>query len=579
MPLVFQAQGVSPGIAMAPAVVLNRHEPEDPARRTAEPAAERVLLASSQVRMRSELTALRDHTLRDLGPIQAEIFDAHLSMVADPELAGLIEAIVDEGWDAPTAVFRACQSFIELLSELEEEGQRSRAEDLRDLRRRWLGLLSGKACSGPTVGTPCILVADDLTPSETAGLDLAFVKGFLTAAGSRTSHASILARSAGLPAATGAGAVLAAVQPGQLVAFDGRTGEVVLDPDAGQQARFLAVQAAEAAERARQKRYAALQTVTADGAHLDLAANIGRVEDVGAVLGNGAEGVGLFRSEFLFLDRDRPPTEDEQTAVYTHVLARLSGRPVVIRTLDIGGDKVLPYLPLDPELNPFLGVRAVRLCLGRPELFRTQIRALLRSSPAGDLRVMVPMVALVEEVAQVRALFAEEAAKLTAAGVPVAKFQLGIMVEIPAAALNARALADVADFFSLGTNDLIQYTMAADRMNDKLTHLYQPLHPSILRLVDLTVQGARARGRWVGVCGEMASDPEAALVLLGLGVDELSLSAAGIPAMRELLSRVDRSRAAATAHLALGMGTAAEVLTLVRSRHPELQKEDQGEAP
>ena len=575
MPRIFQAQGVSPGIALAPAVILDRHEPEDPSHRAPDPAAEHRLLASSQTQMRAELLALRDQTLRMLGPVQAEIFEAHLSMVGDPELAGLMAALIEEGWDAATAVFRACQSFIELLSGLEEEGQRSRAEDLRDLRRRWLGFLAGRAALGPVVGEPCILVADDLTPSETASLDLGLVQGFLTAAGSRTSHASILARSAGLPAATGAGAVLAAVKPGQLVAFDGRTGEVILDPDADQQARFLATQAQEVADRRRQERFAKLPTTTADGAHIDLAANIGRVEDVGAVIANGAEGVGLFRSEFLFLDRDRPPTEDEQAAVYTHVLGRLSGKPVVIRTLDIGGDKVLPYLSLAPELNPFLGVRAVRLCFERPELFRTQIRALLRASPAGDLRVMVPMVALVEEVRQVRSLFAEEAAALTARGVRVAKFELGIMVEIPAAALNARALAAEADFFSLGTNDLIQYTMAADRMNDRLAHLYQPLHPAVLRLVDLTVQGAQAHGRWVGVCGEMASEPEAALLLVGLGVDELSLSASNIPGLRERLSRVDRSLAAATAKLALNLGTAAEVLALIRTRHPEIQ----GEAP
>jgi phosphotransferase system enzyme I (PtsI) len=296
------------------------------------------------------------------------------------------------------------------------------------------------------------------------------------------------------------------------------------------------------------------------------------------VVENGAEGVGLFRTEFLFLDRDRPPTEDEQTAVYRAVLERMAGKAVVIRTLDIGGDKNLPYLPQAPEMNPFLGVRAVRLCLEQPDLFRTQIRALLRASPAGDLRVMVPMVALVEEVRRVKVLFAEERAGLEARGIPTAGLQLGIMVEIPAAALNAAALAAEADFFSLGTNDLIQYTMAADRMNQRLAGLYQPLHPAILRLVDLTVRGARTRNRWVGVCGEMASDPEAALVLVGLGVDELSLAAVGIPGLRSLLARVDRRRAAETAQQALTLGTSDEVRSLVRSRHPELS-DTQGEAP
>lgn len=578
MSTILKVQGVSPGIALAPALVLDRHELVDPCRKAADPAAERRRVGLGLEATQRELRTLRDKTARTLGPIQAEIFDAHLAMVGDPELAGLIDAAVDEGWDASTAVFRACQAFIELLSGLEEEGQRSRADDLKDLRRRWLAHIEGRASSGPGVGAACILIADDLTPSETAGLDLDLVKGFLTAAGSRTSHASILARSLGLPAATGAAAVLAAVKNGQLVAFNGRTGEVVLDPDEGEQRRFRDAQEREAADRARQKTFSALATSTLDGSHVDLAANIGRVEDVNAVVENGAEGVGLFRSEFLFLDRDKAPTEDEQTAVYRHVLGRLAGKPVVIRTLDIGGDKVLPYLPLPAEMNPFLGVRAVRLCFERPDLFRTQIRALLRASTAGDLRVMVPMVALVDEVRAVKALFAREAEALAREGVAVAKFELGIMVEIPAAALNASALAAEADFFSLGTNDLIQYTMAADRMNDRLAHLYQPLHPAILRLVDLTVQGARAHGRWVGVCGEMASDPEAAVLLVGLGVDELSLSATGIPGLRALLAQVDRSRAAETAQKALSLGSAAEVAALVRSRHPELE-DNQGVSP
>ncbi len=421
-------------------------------------------------------------------------------------------------------------------------------------------------------------MAEDLTPSETIGLDLSLVKGFLTAAGSRTSHASILARSLGLPSATGAGAILKSVKPGQLLALDGQTGEVILDPDEEQKLRFAQGEARYLKLRAQRKRYAALATRTLDGASLDLAANIGRLEDLNSVLENGAEGVGLFRTEFLFLDRDRTPTEDEQTAVYRNVLERMDGKPVVIRTLDIGGDKVLPYLPLPAEMNPFLGVRAVRLCFEKPDLFRTQIRALLRASPAGDLRVMVPMIALVEEVRTVRKFFDEETQALKSRGVPVGKFQLGIMVEIPAAALNAGALAREADFFSLGTNDLIQYTMAADRMNERLAHLYQPLHPSVLRLIDLTVRGAQVHGRWVGVCGEMASEPEAAIVLLGLGVEELSLSAAGIPGLRSLISRVDRRLASETAQLALALGTCSEVLALVRSRHPELKEEIQGDA-
>lgn len=574
---VFQAQGVSPGIAMAPVVLWNRCEPEDPGLRSSDGDGETRRVAQTLAQTQADLVRMRDQTAQTLGAVQAEIFEAHLAMVGDPELRALIDGLVQEGWSAETAVFRACQTFIDLLSGLDEEGQRSRAEDVKDLRRRWLAHLKGESSRGGFHGEPCILLADDLTPSETATLDLSVVQGFLTVAGSRTSHASILARSLGLPAATGAATIFNAVTPGQFVVLNGRTGEVIVEPSAEEKARFVRIRDHEAAERACQKTFSRLPTRTLDGATLDLAANMGRVQDVNAVIENGAEAVGLFRSEFLFLDRDQAPSEDEQTAVYRHVLQRMDGKPVVIRTLDIGGDKILPYLPLAPELNPFLGVRAVRLCLDRPELFRTQIRALLRASPAGDLRVMVPMVALVEEVRAVKALFAQEAEALRTQGLPVAKIQLGIMVEIPAAALNAPALAVEADFFSLGTNDLIQYTMAADRMNPRLGHLYQPLHPSLLRLVDLTVQGARAHGRWVGVCGEMASDPEAAIVLVGLGVDELSLTATGIPGLRALLSRVDKSRAAETARLALLQATSAQVLALVRSRHPELVAKSEGD--
>jgi len=578
MPQILQVLGVSPGVAMAPVRLLERQEPVDPSRRGSDCGAEKLRLIEALDRTVEELAGLKDLAARTLGTAQAEIFDAHRAMATDPELAGLVANLLDEGWDASTAVFRGCQEFIELLGGLEEEGQRSRADDLKDVRRRILGHLDGQyEAGGPGDKTPYILLADELTPSQTIGLDLNVVKGFITATGSRTSHASILARSLGLPAATGGASVLAQAQSGQVLAFDGSTGEVVLDPDASQKERFSRAQSRAERLRAQRLRFAALPTRTLDGAHIDLAANIGRIEDLNAVLANGAEGVGLFRTEFLFLDRDRTPTEDEQTAVYHHVLERLAGKPVVIRTIDIGGDKNLPYLPQPAEMNPFLGVRAVRLCFEQPELFRTQIRALLRASPAGDLRVMVPMVALVEEVKAVRALFAQEAAALAVQGIPVGRYQLGIMVEIPAAALNAPALAAEADFFSLGTNDLIQYTMAADRMNDRLTHLYQPLHPSLLRLIDLTVQGAKARGRWVGLCGEMAGDPEAALVLTGLGVQELSLSAPGIPGLRAVLARVDRARAAETARLALSLGTSTEVLALVRGRHPELNETLPGE--
>jgi len=574
---VFHALGVSPGFALAPAFVLGRLD-ADPAQRTADPASQRPRLEAALEKTRRDLVSLREKTALTLGTTQAEIFDAHLSIVSDPELWSLVEDHGLEGWDAETAFYRACQTFIELLSGLEEEGQRSRADDLRDVRRRLLGHLRGGEGTNGHPLEPCILVADDLTPSETIGLDLGLVRGFVTAAGSRTSHASILARSLGLPSATGAAELLTEVRTGQLLALDGQTGVVIVDPDADQKRTFQEAQTADQALRARRQKYAKLPTRTKDGGALDLAANIGRLEDLASVLENGAEGVGLFRTEFLFLDRDRAPTEDEQLAVYRHVLETMEGKPVVIRTLDIGGDKVLPYLPLPQEMNPFLGVRAVRLCFEKPELFRTQIRALLRASPSGDLRVMVPMVALVEEVRAVRKLFDEETSALKKQGIAVARFQLGIMVEIPAAALNAPALAEEADFFSLGTNDLIQYTMAADRMNDRLTHLYQPLHPSLLRLIDLTVKGARTRKRWVGVCGEMASEPEAALLLLGLGVEELSLTASGIPGLRFLLSRVDRKRAAETANLALSLGTSAQVLALVKKRHPELEDEFQGEA-
>ncbi|SFB59260.1 phosphotransferase system, enzyme I, PtsI [Cohnella sp. OV330] len=560
----------SPGIAIARAFRYAHNAAGVPERaEVADASAEAGRFRAAVARAKTEIDAIRESTERRLGAAKAEIFEAHLMLLDDPDLVdAVLEQIDNESVNAEYALHEVTGMIVEMLRGMDSEMLRERATDVLDVSGRVMSHLQGRtyaALSG--IAEETIIVAQDLTPSDTAQLDLDYVRGFVTEIGSRTSHSAIMARSLELPAIVGAGKSAADVPDGTTIILDATEGRIVVDPSEEELADYRARKEAYDARVAELKRLATEPSVSADGAHVELAANIGGVEDVAKALENGADGVGLFRTEFLYMGRNSLPTEEEQYETYRHVLAKMDGKRVVIRTLDIGGDKELPYLSLPKESNPFLGLRAVRFCLSREDVFRTQLRALLRASTAGKLNIMFPMIAVAGELRQAKAILAEERAKLESEGIPVAAdIEVGIMIEIPAAALNADYLAKEVDFFSIGTNDLIQYTMAADRMNDAVSYLYQPYHPSILRLVRMVIRAAEREGKWTGMCGEMAGDLTAIPLLLGLGLGEFSMSASSVLPARELIGRLSKQEWARLADEALQLGTQEEVKQFVEQR-------------
>ncbi|WP_155286532.1 phosphoenolpyruvate--protein phosphotransferase [Lacticaseibacillus zhaodongensis] len=489
-----------------------------------------------------DLQVVRAKAKESLGEEEAQVFDAHMMILADPEFTGAIETkISDEKVNAEQALSDVSQTFIATFEAMTDNAyMQERAGDVRDVTKRVMSHLLGKKLPNPAlINEEVVVVAHDLTPSDTAQLNKKFVKGFVTDIGGRTAHSAIMARSLEIPAVVGTDSVTTSVKDGQLIAVDGLTGEVVVDPSEEQQADFNKQAKTFADEKAEWAKLKTSPSVTADGKHFTVAANIGTPKDLDGVLDNGAEAVGLYRTEFLYMDSSELPSEDDQFEAYKKVLETMNPKPVVVRTMDIGGDKKLPYMPLPEEMNPFLGYRAIRISLDRQEIFRTQLRALLRASEFGKLRIMFPMIATIQEFEAAKKVFTEEKDKLVADGVKVADdIQLGIMIEIPAAAVLADQFAKHVDFFSIGTNDLIQYSMAADRGNDRVSYLYQPYNPSILRLVKHTIDSAHKEGKWVGMCGEAAGDPIMVPLLLGLGLDEYSMSATSVLKVRSLMKKL-----------------------------------------
>jgi phosphotransferase system enzyme I (PtsI) len=557
----------SPGIAIAKAHVMQSAEWQAEKISIADTEAELSRFNQAILKTETDLQKLKTKTAAELGEVKAEIFDAHLSILKDPELIDTIkEKISEEKINAESALEEVAQMFIGMLEEMDDERLSARAADLRDITKRIFKHLAGKGTDlSQHYSEEVIIIANDLTPSDTAELDLHYVKGFITDIGSRTSHSSILARSMEIPAVVGAADVSKQIKPHTLLILDGFKGELIVDPTDEVLAQYQQKQQEHAVQKAEWAKFANLPTKTKDGFDLELAANIGRVEDVQGALENGAEAIGLFRTEFIFMDRSSMPSEEEQFKIYKYVLEKMHPKPVIIRTLDIGGDKQLPYLKLPVEMNPFLGVRAIRLCLDQPELFRTQLRALLRASEYGNLKIMFPMIAVLSELRQAKHVLNEEKAALLHSGVAVSDhIELGIMIEIPAAAIIADQFAKEIDFFSIGTNDLIQYTMAADRMNERVSYLYQPYHPAILRLIHMVVKAANQEGKWVGMCGEMAGDPTAAPILLGMGLRELSMSAAAIPSTRALLSKINQRECSSMIAEILTLETEEEVAQRVK---------------
>ncbi|HFL0615321.1 TPA: phosphoenolpyruvate--protein phosphotransferase [Listeria monocytogenes] len=515
---------------------------------------------------RTELSMIREKAAKDLGEDKAQIFDAHLLVLNDPELTGPIEeSIKNSKTNAETALQETTDMFIGMFESMDNEYMRERAADIKDVRKRVLSHLLGVTIPNPAlIDEEVVVVAADLTPSDTAQLNRNFVKGFVTDIGGRTSHSAIMARSLEIPAVVGTKEVTASVAKNDIVIIDGLEGNVIIHPTEEQIAHYEKIKSDFALQQAEWDKLKNEKTVSKDGVHVELAANIGTPNDLEGVISNGGEAVGLYRTEFLYMGRDNFPTEEEQFEAYKAVVSGMDGKSVVVRTLDIGGDKTLPYLELPEEMNPFLGFRAIRLCFANEELFRTQLRALLRASVYGNLKIMFPMIATVNEFRQARDILLDEKAKLKAAGTEVSdSIELGIMIEIPAAAVLADQFAKEVDFFSIGTNDLIQYTMAADRMNERVSYLYQPYNPSILRLVKMVIDASHKEGKWTGMCGEMAGDQTAVPLLLGLGLDEFSMSASSILKSRSLIKRLDQSEMVKLAEEALNKSTAEEVLELV----------------
>ena len=559
----------SDGVAVAKAYLLVQPDLSFNKTSVEDTDAEATRLDDALAKSTEELQAIRDKAAQSLGEAEAQVFDAHLMVLSDPEMVGQIKQnIQDNKVNAEAALKEVTDMYIGMFEAMDDNAyMQERAADIRDVAKRILAHLLGVTLPNPSmINEEVIVVAHDLTPSDTAQLDRTYVKAFVTDIGGRTSHSAIMARSLEIPAIVGTKEITDKVKAGDILAVNGIIGDVIIDPTDAEKSEFEAEAKAYADQKAEWDKLKNAETVTADGKHVELAANIGTPKDLEGVHKNGGEAVGLYRTEFLYMDSSDFPTEEDQYQAYKAVLEGMEGKPVVVRTMDIGGDKELPYLTLPHEMNPFLGYRALRISLSElgDGMFRTQMRALLRASVHGNLRIMFPMVATLKEFRAAKAIFEDEKQKLVNEGVEVSNdIQVGIMIEIPAAAVLADKFAKEVDFFSVGTNDLIQYTMAADRMNERVSYLYQPYNPSILRLIKNVIDAAHAEGKWAGMCGEMAGDQTAVPLLLGLGLDEFSMSATSILKARRQINGLSKNEMAELANRAVECSTQEEVVELV----------------
>jgi phosphotransferase system enzyme I (PtsI) len=563
---VFRGIAVSDGVCRGKVVVMHRSRRVITKRQLADDAVvpETKRFEHALVRTRQQITDIQRRVADTMSSSEADIFDAHLLMLEDRVLIEeVIKIIREQQTNADYAFHTAADRYIAVLEAVEDEYLRERAADLRDLTGRVLdNLLEVKdQFDLRHLTEPCILVAHDLSPSMTAQLDKKLVLAFVTDIGSKTSHTAILAQSLDIPAVVGTKNISEELETGDYVLLDGYNGTVIVNPtdqtmfEYGQLAKIKA----SLDEKLREVQHQ--PAVTLDGKIVHLSANIEEQSDVEAVLAHGADGVGLFRTEYLFLNREQPPTEEEQFQVYRAVASALQPHPVIIRTLDLGGDKFASNLELAQEMNPFLGWRAIRFCLAQPELFRAQLRAILRASAGGNVKMMYPMISGLDELNQANALVEECKTELRAEKIPFAEnLEIGAMIEIPSAVLIADALAARVKFFSIGSNDLIQYTLAIDRGNEKVTHLYQPTHPAVLRLIKMTVDAAHAKGIWAGVCGQIAGDPVLAPLLIGLGVDELSAAPAVLDEVKYMIRRLKLDEAKQLAEFALACESPSEIL-------------------
>lgn len=529
-------------------------------------AVEKERFSAAVAETRSQLLTVRDSARASLGEKEAAIFDAHLLLLEDPAFVGrMTQLIEEESLAAEAATVRTVDILEQTLADLEDEYLRERAADIRDVGDRLLANLVGEATEEPRLTQQAVVVAADLKPSQTVQLDKGMVLALATDGGGRTSHVVIMARSWGVPAVVGLGRLTDVVQAGETLVVDGDEGVVVVRPDRATLSRYRQAAAERQEERRRLSVLRDVRAVTVDGRRLEVVANIGGTEEVAGALAAGAEGVGLCRTEFVYLNRESLPDEEEQFDVYRAIVAGMDGRPVTFRTLDIGGDKAFPYMQMPLEDNPFLGWRGIRVCLARPEVFAAQLRAILRASACGKTRLMFPMVTSLDELLEAKERLARATAELSAAGKQFdQQLEVGIMVEVPAAAICADILAQEVDFFSLGTNDLTQYTLAVDRGNEKIAGLFDPFHPALLRLIRTVVEAAHGAGIWVGICGESASEPTAAPLLVGLGLDELSASAGAIARIKEVIRGLKYDEAVELAATALTLPTGTAVRELAQ---------------
>ncbi|HEI7901649.1 TPA: phosphoenolpyruvate--protein phosphotransferase [Staphylococcus aureus] len=515
-----------------------------------------------------ELTKIRNNAEVQLGADKAAIFDAHLLVLDDPELIQPIQdKIKNENANAATALTDVTTQFVTIFESMDNEYMKERAADIRDVSKRVLSHILGVELPNPSmIDESVVIVGNDLTPSDTAQLNKEFVQGFATNIGGRTSHSAIMSRSLEIPAIVGTKSITQEVKQGDMIIVDGLNGDVIVNPTEDELIAYQDKRECYFADKKELQKLRDADTVTVDGVYAELAANIGTPNDLPGVIENGAQGIGLYRTEFLYMGRDQMPTEEEQFEAYKEVLEAMDGKRVVVRTLDIGGDKELSYLNLPEEMNPFLGYRAIRLCLAQQDIFRPQLRALLRASVYGKLNIMFPMVATINEFREAKAILLEEKENLKNEGHDISDdIELGIMVEIPATAALADVFAKEVDFFSIGTNDLIQYTLAADRMSERVSYLYQPYNPSILRLVKQVIEASHKEGKWTGMCGEMAGDETAIPLLLGLGLDEFSMSATSILKARRQINGLSKNEMTELANRAVDCATQEEVIELVNN--------------
>jgi phosphotransferase system enzyme I (PtsI) len=491
---------------------------------------------------KEQLAKIRDKAEKEIGADKAAVFNSHIMILEDPELSSaIIDKIQNDKDNAVKATSEIIDMYVGIFGSMDDEYMRERASDIKDVGNRVLANLTNSSTGGvDDLEENSIVVAHDLTPSDTAQLDKSKVVAFLTNIGGRTSHSAIMARTLEIPAIVGLNDITTSVVNGDKVIVDGSEGLVIINPNEATIEEYQAKQAEFEKEKERLKSLINVKTITKAGKRIEVCGNIGKAEDVNQVLENGGEGIGLFRTEFLYMDRNEMPTEEEQFNSYKYVAEKMGEKPVVIRTLDIGGDKVLPYLPLPEEMNPFLGYRAIRLCLDKKEIFKIQLRALLRASAYGNIKIMFPMIASLSEFLAAKEVLQECMEELRSEGKDFNEnLEVGMMVEIPSAAVCADELAKYVDFFSIGTNDLIQYTLAADRMNEKVSYLYDPMHPAVLRLIKMTIDGAHSQGKWCGMCGEAAGDETVIPTLVQYGLDEFSMSASSILRAKELIMNQD----------------------------------------